>query len=136
MRIHSVGVANSGQDSASGVRVRLLRIEPPELRQHWTASLHVANEPVSVDRCDVHHATSPVVFYEVVSQRFDTLTGRANSLRLRFAGNELFEREIPLRDRYFFTLAIDGPRGGSEERFVLQLNEKGHYEMRKAVYRA
>ena len=46
--------------------------------------------------------------YEVFSQYFGHRAGPATSLKVRFAG-DLFERPIPLRDKYFVTLAIDGP---------------------------
>ncbi|HZI79957.1 MAG TPA: hypothetical protein VFD69_10625, partial [Vicinamibacterales bacterium] len=133
MTIHSVGVVNSGHESAGGVRVRLMKIDPPALQQYWNAPLHVANEPVEVDRCDVHHSVAPVVFFEVVAQNIDYATNKATALTVRFAGESLFGREIPLRDMYFFSLAIDGPKGVGAERFVLQVNENGRYEMRHAL---
>lgn len=95
MRIHSVGVVNSGQESASGVRVRLVKIDPPELRQYWTAPLHVANEPVPVDRSDVHQTTSPVVFFEVVVQHFEESTQRANRLEVRLLEPSCLDAAYP-----------------------------------------
>jgi hypothetical protein len=131
LRIFSVGITNGGE-TAHSVSVKVVQIQPSELKANWTSSLHVANESVEMSQRDIHQSTMPLAFFEVASQAFEG-NRPSTSLRVRFATASLFERRLALADKYFVTLAIDGARAEPPKRFAVQRNTKGRYEMRIAI---
>jgi len=131
LRIFSVGITNSGE-TAHRVSVKVVQIQPAELKPYWTSSLHAVNESVEMSQRDIHQSTTPLAFFEVVSQVFDG-NKPSTSLRVRFATANLFERRLALADKYFLTLAIDGAGHEPPKRFAVQRNIKGRYEMRVAI---
>ena len=64
LRIFSVGLTNSGE-TAKSVSVKVVQIQPAELKAYWTSSLHVANESVDMSQRDIHQSTTPLAFFEV-----------------------------------------------------------------------
>ena len=126
-----MGITNSGE-TAKSVSVKVVQIQPAELKAYWTSSLHAANESVQMSQRDIHQSTTPLAFFEVVSQVFEG-NKPSTSLRVRFATASLFERQLALADKYFMTLAIDGAGAEPPKRFAVQRNTKGRFEMRVAI---
>jgi hypothetical protein len=131
-RILSVGVLNSGS-TVDGVAVKLMRIEPAQHSERWAMSLLVHDSKAGTATATIHRATKiPIVYYDLLAQ--DIFDGEvARPPMLRFADEGLINKLQlnPQQERYFVTLAINGPGALEPTRFVLQ-RERGVYEMRHA----
>jgi hypothetical protein len=137
LHIFSVGITNSGE-TVDGVSVKLMRIEPPEASERWGLSLRVLDSESDekfAARATVHRSPSvPVVYYELLTQEVPAGGGPSKYAALRLADKDLFDRvRLGEQEKYFITLAISGMGADAPQRFVLQKNERGCYEMRPAI---
>lgn len=137
LRIFSVGVLNSGAN-VDGVSVKLMRIEPDENPERYGLSLQVLDAVVAPGTSESSVSTSPHsphVFYELLTQEMPSPDAPPRYAALRFAHPMLFDRVVLSgRDQYFITLKINGVGACPAQRFVLQKNNRGQYEMRPAMY--
>lgn len=147
LRIFRVGVANSG-DSVGDVSVKVARILPELPRVFPMQELQQTHHQDGVSRFTVNKSSEPLVFVDVIHQTIYTkdtqISGSRNghSYTKHFkkgTTNQMFFsfanglREIPLEaDHYLIWLAIDGAGAEGTQKFVLQRNAQGQYDMSKA----
>jgi hypothetical protein len=137
LRVFGVGITNSGK-SADDVAVKLVGIEPKEHSERFGLSLRVLDargDDKSVATVNTTLAEQPVIFYEVLTQNLPHPNAAPEWTALRFADDNLLDKmKLSGQDRYFITLQIDGDGAGPRQRFVVQKNERGQYDMREALY--
>jgi hypothetical protein len=131
LRIFGVGVVNEGLEPASNVEVKLLKIEPEQLRAYWNTPLLVMNAPQGTTRQDVHGSGAPPAQFEFLHY---SVGGKARHVCLRFGHESLFARSFTADgEKYFLTLAISGPGAERPVRFCLLRGSDGLFELRRAI---
>lgn len=140
VRVDSAHAKTCGEPLAGGcsVSVKLMRIEPDENPERYGLSLQVLDAVVAPGTSESSVSTSPHsphVFYELLTQEMPSPDAPPRYAALRFAHPMLFDRVVLSgRDQYFITLKINGVGACPAQRFVLQKNNRGQYEMRPAMY--
>jgi hypothetical protein len=159
LRIFRVGVLNSGLEPVANVAIKVARIHPVLPRVFPMQELQQTHQPDGVSRFTVNKSTEPLVFVDVIWQflyqedgvsrgavgntpyekRFKK--GETRKLNFKFAGmGETDFKPLgahptePYKDHYLIWLAIDGAGAEESQKFILQRNAGGQFEMKKTIY--